>query len=154
MSRVVDFFDGFSSATTPSAVFSSSAKIESFASDAAYVTGKGSAAAGGDIYYSTTTGYIRFYDGVTTQWRNTSLADTREALTLDGTDISNGYVDLAQLAISSSVTVQPNGGPMQRPTSDFTLSTVGGVTRVTFAGDLVSELIATDILYIDYRYLS
>ena len=154
MSRILDFFDGYSSASAPTVSFISSGSLVSYADDSAYVTAKGSAAAAGDIYYNSTSGYVRFYDGVSAQWRNVSLSSAKETITLDGTDISNGYIDLAESVISESISVQPNGGPLQRPTTDYTLSTVGGVTRVTFAGDLVSELIATDVLYISYRYLS
>lgn len=78
-----------------------------------------------------------------------------QSLTLNGTDITNQYKDLAQLVIVGSVDFYFNG-LWQRPTTDYTLSTVGGVTRVTFAGDLAtggnSALISTDVIHIKYQY--
>lgn len=79
----------------------------------------------------------------------------KEAITLDGTDITNQYVDLAQLIVANSLDLM-FGGLLQRQTTDYTLSTEGGVTRVTFAGDLAtggnSALIATDVIYFKYQY--
>ena len=72
----------------------------------------------------------------------------REIFTLDGTDISNGYVDLAQTPVSASVEVTPVGGPLQEFGVDYTLST----NRVTFAGDLSTLLASGDKLIISYVY--
>lgn len=74
----------------------------------------------------------------------------REIFTLNSTDITNGYVDLAQDAIEASVIVTPVGGLQQEFTADFTLG--GSPTRVTFAGDLSSELASGDKLQIYYEY--
>lgn len=153
MSRTLDFFDGLSSGTTPSVVFPSAAAIQSFANDTAYEAVYGVGAAG-DIYYNSTTGYIRFYDAVLSMWRNTSFIEAKEEITLVALDITNGYVALAQAIVANSLSVQPSDGPIQRESEDYTLSTVGGVTRLTFAGDLLANLIATDVLFIKYRYLA
>lgn len=85
----------------------------------------------------------------------TPLVGGYEALTLNGTDITNQYKDLAE-------EVEPNtyqlmvGGVVQRQGIDYTLSTVGLVTRVTFAGDLATggaaALIAGDVMYNQYLY--
>jgi len=79
----------------------------------------------------------------------------KEDLTLNGTDITNQYKDLAITAISSSINLSVNG-VMQYEGSDYTLSIVGGVTRVTFAGDLATgggaELVSGDILHFQYMY--
>lgn len=78
-----------------------------------------------------------------------------ESLTLNGTDITNQYKDL-------SFTIEPDSlmlsisGVMQYVTDDYTLSTVGGVTRITFVGPLAtggsSELVSGDVLKCSYRY--
>lgn len=76
-----------------------------------------------------------------------------EVFTLNGTDISNGYVDLGFEAMVDSLNVTPVGGLMQEPTTDYTIAYTGGagsVTRVTFAGDLASELASADKLMIKY----
>lgn len=76
-----------------------------------------------------------------------------EVKTLVSQDITNQYVDLGYVALADSCTVWPVGGPIQTPTTDYTLNYTGGsggVTRLTFAGDLASKLAATDKLVIQY----
>lgn len=82
----------------------------------------------------------------------------QEALTLNGTDITNQYVDLAQVAITNSIDLH-FAGLWQRPTTDYTISYTGGaggVTRISFAGDLAtgggSALVSSDIIYFKYQY--
>ncbi|MBE9542517.1 MAG: hypothetical protein IMF01_09380 [Proteobacteria bacterium] len=84
----------------------------------------------------------------------------REVFTLTGTDITNGYVDLAKVASRDSIVLQPDGGPKQNEALDFTVSYLGGAggkSRVTFAGDLgsggPSALVAGDILYVQHDSL-
>lgn len=80
----------------------------------------------------------------------------QETFTLDGTDISNQYVDLVNLATANSVHLIPDGGPAQIEGVDFTIADAGGFTRLTFAGDLASggaaALVATDVIYVKYSY--
>lgn len=76
----------------------------------------------------------------------------RQVITLTGTDISNGYVELAQPILASSLHVTPVGGLSQEPTADFTESIVVTNTRVTFAGDLASTLASGDKLIMNYEY--
>jgi len=84
----------------------------------------------------------------------------KENLTLNGTDISNQFKDLAQLITPNSLTVSVLG-VIYYEGLDYTLSTVSLVTRVTFAGALAtggttsgvsSELISGDILRVQYKY--
>jgi hypothetical protein len=90
-----------------------------------------------------------------------SLKKNEQVITLDGSDISNQFVDLAQTAqAASSVSLTPVGGPQQQIGVDFTISLTGGaggVTRVVFNGDLATggaaELVATDVLIVSYLYL-
>lgn len=77
--------------------------------------------------------------------------------TLTGTDVSNGYVDLADVATTSSVQFWVAGGGVQAETDDYTVNYTGGTggkTRITFAGGLatggVSELVTGDKLVISY----
>lgn len=95
-----------------------------------------------------------------------SLKQTEQSITLSGTDITNQYVDLAHAVYGTSASVNsieltPMGGPLQQKTVDYTVSLTGGsggVTRVTFAGDLATggnaALVATDVLAINYSYLT
>lgn len=88
----------------------------------------------------------------------------QQNITLNGTDITNQYVDLAHPALgasasANSVSLAVVGGPEQLKGVDFTVSLTGGtagVTRISFAGDLATggaaALIAADILIIEYTY--
>lgn len=62
----------------------------------------------------------------------------KQSKVLDATDISNGYVDLARIALANSMMVSVSG-TVQYEDEDYSLSTVGGVTRVTFLGDLTPD---------------
>lgn len=64
--RILDFFDGFSSATEPILQFIAAGKLATYASDAAYEAAKGSAGEEGDIYWNTTDKVIRLHNG--TNW--------------------------------------------------------------------------------------
>ncbi len=81
----------------------------------------------------------------------------RQKFDLTATDISNGYVDLAEEVIAESIHAFVDRLAIHQG-EDFTVSVVGGVTRITFAGDLVSpgqsQLDATDNIYIRYQYLA
>lgn len=80
----------------------------------------------------------------------------RNKYTLNGTDITNQYVDLTHLSATASVQLSVVGLAPQFEGIDYTLSTVGGVTRVTFAGDLATAgnaaLVSGDIVHINYLY--
>lgn len=77
----------------------------------------------------------------------------KQSITLANGDITNQYVDLAFTAKPNSLMLVVNG-VVQSETDDYTLSVVGGVTRLSFAGDLAtggnSALIATDVLKISF----
>ena len=78
----------------------------------------------------------------------------RNVFVLSGTDRSNGYVDLTNTAEFQSVLAWPDGGLLQRITSDFSLANTGpgGVTRLTFAGDLAAQLAASDVLIVNLAH--
>jgi len=59
--RIFDFADGFTSATNPASVGTTSSSLASYASDAAYVVAEGTAQ-DGDIYYNTTDNKVRIYE--------------------------------------------------------------------------------------------
>jgi hypothetical protein len=85
-----------------------------------------------------------------------TYAPGRDKFTLNGTDITNQYVDLAQEAVPASVQVSVVGLAPQFEGIDYTLSVVLGVTRITFAGDLATAgnaaLISGDIMHVNYSY--
>lgn len=112
-----------------------------------------------------TTGQVLTVVGGLPAWATgTTVTTTEDIITLNGTDITNQYVDLAHTALGASaainsVSLNVVGGPEQLKAVDYTVSLTGGsggVTRLTFAGDLATggaaELIAGDILMIKYTY--
>ncbi len=77
----------------------------------------------------------------------------KEKITLAAGDISSQYVNLAFLIDEDSIVAFVARLGIHKG-DDFTLSTVSGVTRLTFAGPLAtvgnSALVAGDVLYITY----
>lgn len=82
----------------------------------------------------------------------------KQKFTLSGTDITNQYIDLAQVAKASSVQFVVFG-LVQGEGDDYTVNLTGGAggkTRLTFAGPLATggatPLVAGNVLYIQYQY--
>jgi len=77
-------------------------------------------------------------------------AVSKETFTLDGTDVANGYVDLAATPVAGSLVFVVAGAPSQIEGADYTIAT----NRVTFAGDLASGGLAAlevgDVVQISY----
>ena len=99
--------------------------------------------AGDGIDYNSTTGVI------------TGQTKKVEILTLDGTDITNKYKDLAETPKdASAVELTPVGGIPQRYGVDYTVVTDGAtVKRVNWSGLGIDGVIASgDILLISYTY--
>ena len=80
-------------------------------------------------------------------------APTKEKFTLTSTDISNGYIDLGEVVTPNSEMIFV-GSLYLHPTDSYTLSTVGGVTRVTWANEVAAggatELVEGDVVYVRY----
>jgi hypothetical protein len=78
-----------------------------------------------------------------------------EQKTLVSGDITNQYVDLANLAVTQSIEVFFQG-VMQKQGTDYTVSTASTVSRLTFTGDLATggaiALVATDTLEVYYSH--
>ena len=82
-----------------------------------------------------------------------SVEFVQEKFVLGAGDITNGYIDLAELAIAASINAFVDRLAIHA-TDDYTLSTVGGVTRITFAGSLITvgqeKLSAGDVVRVKY----
>jgi len=82
-----------------------------------------------------------------------SVQFVQEKFTLSAGDITNGYVTLANLAITASINAFVDRLAIHE-TDDYTVSTVGGVTRITFAGSLITpgqeKLSAGDVVRVKY----
>lgn len=85
----------------------------------------------------------------------------KETFVLSAGDITNQYVDFAQVAKTGSVVVsiKGSGSIIEGASYDYSLSYTGGAggkTRLTFLNDLAtggnSALVATDVLQVSYGY--
>lgn len=82
----------------------------------------------------------------------------KESKVMSSGDISNAYVDLASEAMSNTLMVSVSG-TVQYEGEDYSLSVVGGKTRVTFIGDLTPDgdgaaLVAGDKVYFQYMVMA
>ena len=84
--------------------------------------------------------------------------DIKEDFTLNATNITNQYIDLANVAGNASIEFYVSGGGIQRETDDYTVNYTGGAsskTRITLAGQLATggqtALISGDKVTIKYR---
>lgn len=73
--------------------------------------------------------------------------------TLTALNISNGYIDLPDVVVGDSEHVFV-GSLYVHPSDSYTTSTVNGVTRITWAGEVasggISELVEGDVVYVRY----
>ena len=80
----------------------------------------------------------------------------KDVFTLTSTNITNQYINLSRLAVADSIDVVIVG-LVQQEGVDYTVSAVGGVTRITFANDLAtggnSALVAGDVVIVKCMYL-
>lgn len=77
----------------------------------------------------------------------------KESKILTVTDISNGYINITRLAIAESTSVHFGGAELME-TDDYTVSTVGGVTRITFSLAILALMSAGDKVYTKYWSLT
>jgi hypothetical protein len=90
-----------------------------------------------------------------------SATNLKELFTLSGTDITNQYIDLTQVALTDSIDFVVKGGGIQieGASYDYSVSYTGGAggkTRITFLNDLatggLAALIAGDVVVVKYQY--
>jgi len=97
--RVVEFFDGFESNSSPTQGSITATSLFAFANDAAYVAAVGRAAIDGDMYRNTTIGLLQIHDG--TKFEDIPIQDIPEtqATILNA---ETGPTDVVGLVLSSS----------------------------------------------------
>lgn len=87
-----------------------------------------------------------------------ALVKIAQKITITQTNINNGYVDLAHLVspLSSLLVFAERLAMHPGSSEDFTTSTVGGVTRITFVNDFASTgalaFAVGDTIYARYSY--
>lgn len=81
-----------------------------------------------------------------------ALTPKKEVFVLTSTDLSNAYLDCAHVAAADSMLLMTGGIPHQEGASeDYTLSTVGGVTRISINSGLLAKLSVGDRVYVMYQ---
>lgn len=88
-----------------------------------------------------------------TQIAATLKVPHKEIFTLTTTDLSNGYLDITRLAVAESTAVHFGGAELME-TDNYTISTVGGITRITFDPSILSLMSAGDKVYTKYWSLT
>jgi len=81
----------------------------------------------------------------------------KETFTLAAGDITNGYIDLANVALANSIQllVKNAGVMLEGASHDYTVNLTGGAggnTRITWVNDLATNLEAGDVLQVAYTY--
>lgn len=85
----------------------------------------------------------------------------KETITLVAGDITNQYIDLAEVALNNSIDFKVKGSAelLEGASHDYTVNYTGGAggnTRITFVNDLATgggaALVATDVVQILYAY--
>lgn len=94
MPRILDFSDGFESASAPSTGSVTSNALKVFANDAAFVTDKGSAAVAGDTYFNSTMNAQRIFNG--SIWFSNEGGDDVDVI---------GSISLDKADVASSATI-------------------------------------------------
>lgn len=125
----------------------SAADAENIDAEAFQLSGNYAASAGLVIAGDSVESAIEKLDGNISAIGSILPTDAKESFTLSSTDISNGFVTLANTPSQVSM-VSPKGGPVQFEGDDYTV--VGA--QLNFAGDLSAELEAGDKLVVVYVY--
>jgi hypothetical protein len=88
------------------------------------------------------------------------LKSALESFTLSGTDVTNQFIDLAQVAESAASISLSYQGIEQLNGTDFSTNLTGGVsgkTRLSFLADIATggavALVSGDVIKVKYRYL-
>lgn len=118
MSRILDFFDGFSSATAPLVQFITAGKLAAYASESAYVADKGDPADESDIFWDTTEKVIKVFNG--TDWQPLSgalnMINEIPSGLVDG--VNQLYITTQQAVTDQHILVSVNGIKVEK--SDYT----------------------------------
>lgn len=115
------------------------------------------------FYYNTGANTVKYYNGSAwvTLSTGSSVTGNKETFTLIAGDITNQYIDLANVALTGTIHFIVKGlGPLLEGAShDYSVSYTGGAggnTRINFLNDIAtgggSALIATDVVQVVYSY--
>ena len=127
--------------------------LSKFSSNAHFETVHGRLGIESDVYFNTTTKKPMYHDG--TLWRDwagggTGSTSQEEQHPITATDISNGYMDLDFIIAANSLHFWPLNGTPFTKNYDYTLSEVGGITRITFLGSITGSVTTSDVFITKY----
>jgi hypothetical protein len=145
MSRIIDFSDGFTSATAPTVAGLTSSGYTSYASDAAFVSTEGTAQ-DGDAYYNTTLDQVRVYtDGAWTSF--VTEDDVQLVINKKLSDSTSTIVDNADntkvAKFEASGITTGTTRTMTIPDADFTfvgVDTTQTLTNKTLTSPVISTI--------------
>lgn len=141
VSRILDFFDGFSSATQPIINFITAGKLAAYSSESAYVTDKGDPADESDIFWDTTEKIIKIFNG--TSWE--PVGGTLNMINEVPSGLINGvnqlYITTQQPLTDHHLAVWHNGVKLKK--SEYTVS--GNDITIGFSPEIDAEI---DVWYI------
>lgn len=137
--RTLDFADGFQSAAAPTTGVISAGSVKVFASDAAYVADKGSAATEGDMYFNSTTNFLRVHDGV----GFIEQVDAASTQTVAGDKTFTGsttFINSANLAVADkNITVNSGGNDASAEGAGLTVDRTGTDGSLVYENALASK---------------
>jgi len=145
--RDLDFSDSLESSVTPTGTFLQASNLQQHASDAAFVTAKGSAAADGDVYLNTTDGLIHYYDSAWKIKVDSASAQTLEnkALEADTTTLDDGGDATKQLDVDLSAATTSTKTTIASSQSANRTVTLPDATTTLVGTDTAQVLTAKDI---------
>lgn len=137
--RVLDFADGFQSAAAPTEGVINVNGVKVFASDGAFVADKGSAAAEGDMYFNSTTNFVRVHDGVGFN----ELVDASSDQTVAGNKTFTGtttFINSANLNVTDqNITINSGGNDASAEGAGLTVDRTGTDGSLVYENALASK---------------
>ena len=127
--------------------------LSKFSSNAHFETVHSRPGIESDVYFNTTTKKPMYHDG--TLWRDwagggTGSTPKEEQHPITATVISNGYMDLNFIIAVDSLHFWPLSGTPFTKNYDYTLSEVGGKTRITFLSSITGSVTTSDVFITKY----
>lgn len=127
--------------------------LAKFSSNAHFETVYGRPGQESDVYFNTTTHKPMYHDGtIWRDWAGGGAGSTpkEEQFPISATDISNGYLDLSFTIATDSLFLWPVQGTPFTKNYDYTLSEVGGITRITFLSSITNSITTSDVFIAKY----
>ncbi len=150
MARIVDFFDGAQSETTPTIGNIVASDLITYANDAAYEAAEAGSPAEGNIYFNTTDKVIRFYNG--TDWISIDTSDQLNPVLIEGGEWSVVGASVTEVFNNVDNDIISDLSTLRWRGNSWESSQNGGLDKVGFAifktlaptGNLTCQFYADD----------